>query len=81
MANLTKAQMRKLWQAADTIHNFISSVNFQTPPSKLSKWLSKAGTVAGNIAKKAWAVHTQKWYKAWDKAGKIIGSTMNKLKR
>ena len=81
MANLTKAQVKRLWQAADTIRNFITSVNFQTPPSKLSKWLSKAGAVAGKIAKNAWATHTQKWYTAWDKVGKVVGGAMNKLNK
>ena len=77
MAAFTKTQKLKAQQKADTVSNFISGMRFQIPPSKLDKGLSKVGRLAKTDARPA--SHNQYWYRAWEKVGKVIGRTMNKL--
>lgn len=73
----TRSQRIKSQQKADTFANFISGMRNQIPPSKLDKGLSKIERLAR--ADSRGASHNQFWYEAWNKVGRTVGKTMNKL--
>ena len=84
MVRESKSDIIRNWEvalsrAAAKANNFVSSFRNQLPPSKLDRAVSKVQKITNAAVKATRPAPTQKWYSAWDKAGKVVWWIMNKL--